>query len=235
MTVAGGVEWPTGAKSGLERPPSTAELVAETLRRRIIDGSLKPGARLSEREIFTDLGVARNTLREAFLLLIHERLLVRRPHHGVSVAKPTVDDVIDLYRIRRVLELSAIRGAVTAPPGAVDAVGAAVRDGEEAARAADWQALGTANMLFHEAIAGLTGSRRVVETMRQLLAEMRLMFHVMAAPREYHEPYLVLNREIHRLLCAGEVELATQRLSDYLDTAERQLVDAFIALETATD
>ncbi|WP_374058087.1 GntR family transcriptional regulator [Marinitenerispora sediminis] len=235
MTVAqDGVERLAGDRAELERPPSTAELVAEALRGQIIDGALAPGTRLSEKELFTRLGVSRNTLREAFLLLVHERLLVRRPHHGVSVAKPTVADVIDLYRVRRALELSAVRAAAQAPPGALDAVGAAVREGERAAAAADWKALGTANMRFHAAIAGLTGSQRVAEVMRQLLAEMRLVFHVMAAPREFHEPYLAMNREIHLLLRDGAAERAAERLADYLDVAERQLVDAFAAREADT-
>ena len=55
---------------------STAGRVADVLRTRITEGSLAPGTRLSEEDIGAALGVSRNTLREAFRLLGHERLLV---------------------------------------------------------------------------------------------------------------------------------------------------------------
>src|SRR2546423_871288 len=71
------------------------------------------------------------------------------------------------------------------------------------------------------------GSGRVDDRTRQVLAELRLVFHVMARPRRFHEPYLAGNRELYRLLVAGDLDAAVHRLSEYLDAAERQLVEAF--------
>lgn len=210
----------------LERS-STAERVADVLRGQITEGALAPGIRLSEEAIGTALGVSRNTLREAFRLLNHERLLVHEFHRGVFVAVPGTADVIDLYRVRRALELSALRGADGAPAEAVQRVSAAVREGEKAIDDADWWGVGTANMHFHQSIAGLAGSRRTDEIMRQLLAELRLVFHVMDAPRDFHAPYLAHNRRISELLESGRIDAAADHLADYLDVAERQLLDAF--------
>ncbi|HVT67172.1 MAG TPA: GntR family transcriptional regulator, partial [Trebonia sp.] len=53
---------------------STAGRVTDILRTHITDGLLPPGTRLSEEAIGRALGVSRNTLREAFALLSHERL-----------------------------------------------------------------------------------------------------------------------------------------------------------------
>jgi DNA-binding GntR family transcriptional regulator len=98
-----------------ERPrldrASTAGRVADVLRTRITEGSLAPGTRLSEEDIGTALGVSRNTLREAFRLLGHERLLVHQFNRGVFVRKLTVEDVRDLYQLRRILECGAVRRA----------------------------------------------------------------------------------------------------------------------------
>nr|WP_236700481.1 GntR family transcriptional regulator [Allosalinactinospora lopnorensis] len=210
---------------------STVERVADVLRGHIIDGALAPGARLSEEAIGAALGVSRNTLREAFRLLSHEGLLVHEFNRGVFVAKPTAEDVVDLYRVRRALELSALRGAAEASDEAVALVGASVEMGQRAFDSGDWWGLGTANMRFHQAIAGLAGSPRTDEIVRRLLAELRLVFHVMSAPREFHAPYLEQNKEIHRMLCEGRLDEAADRLGGYLDVAERQLVDAFAELD----
>ncbi len=207
---------------------STAERVADVLRGQLIEGSLAPGARLSEEAICSALGVSRNTLRESFRLLGHERLVVHEFNRGVFVANPTADDVVDLYRVRRPLELTAVRVAADAPEDAIVHVGDAVVRGERARDTGDWWGVGTENMRFHEAIAALAGSPRGNEFVRRLLAELRLVFHVMSAPREFHAPYLGRNRELYELLRAGRVDEAVDHLAAYLDDAERQLVAAFV-------
>ena len=62
------------------RSPKTAELVAGTLRRMVVDGQLKEGDFLpNEAELMAHFGVSRPTLREAVRVLESERLVeVRR-------------------------------------------------------------------------------------------------------------------------------------------------------------
>ncbi|MBF9129348.1 GntR family transcriptional regulator [Plantactinospora sp. S1510] len=206
---------------------STAQRVAEVLRARITEGALLPGTRLSEEMIGAALGVSRNTLRESFRLLMHERLVVHELNRGVFVRVLGVEDVIDIYRVRRVLECAAVANARNSSPGAMEAIEAALTEGERAAAEQRWFDVGTANMQFHQAIAGLAASPRVEEIMRQTLAEIRLAFHVMDAPQTFHQPYLERHRELLELIRAGNVERATAVLDAYLRTAERQLVDAY--------
>jgi DNA-binding GntR family transcriptional regulator len=213
---------------------STAQRVAEVLRARITDGALLPGTRLSEELIGAALGVSRNTLRESFRLLIHERLVVHELNRGVFVRVLNVDDVVDIYRLRRVLEGAAVRNAPDCPPAAMDAIEAALAAGEQAATEQRWFDVGTANMQFHQAIAGLVGSARIEEIMRQALAEIRLAFHVMAAPETFHRPYLDRHRQLLELIRTGEVEQAHAVLDDYLRTAQRQLVEALTERLAAT-
>jgi DNA-binding GntR family transcriptional regulator len=217
------------ARSGPDRT-STPEWIADTLRTAITDGRCQPGSRLREERIAEALNVSRNSVREAFRLLVHERLLAYELNKGVFVRTLTAADLADLYRIRRLLECGAIR---TASPetlaAALPRAGTALAEAEAAAARDDWQAVGTANMHFHEAVAALAGSRRVDDMMRLVLAELRLVFHVMARHRRFHEPYLAGNRELYASLSAGDLDAAEQRLSDYLDAAERQLTEAFAA------
>jgi DNA-binding GntR family transcriptional regulator len=206
---------------------STVERLADILRSRITEGYFKPGDRLPEDSIGKALEVSRNTLREAFRLLTHERLLVHELNRGVFVCKLTVEDLIDVYRVRKLVECGAVRGLSGRPP--VGEMTRAVADGGEAMRAEDWRALGTANMVFHQGVAALAGSERVDELMRGVLAELRLHFHSMADPRRFHEPYLERNREILTVIESGDGPAADRLLHKYLDDSEHQLVEAYRA------
>lgn len=207
---------------------STAERVADILRTRIIEGYFPPGTRLSEQTIVTELGISRNTLREAFRLLTHERLLLHELHRGASVRKLSVEDVVDLYRVRKAVECAAVRLLVVDHPG-IARIEEAVADGERAAESADWNHVGTANLRYHQAIVALAESPRLDELMRGVLAELRLVFHVMADPKRFYEPYLARNREILTRILAGDAAGTDQMLADYLADAEHQLVDAYAA------
>jgi DNA-binding GntR family transcriptional regulator len=205
---------------------STAERVADILRTRIAEGFFPPGTRLSEDSIGGALGVSRNTLREAFRLLTHERLLVHRLNRGVFVRVLTVEDVADIYRTRRLVECAVVHD-LGQPPFAVDGLAAAVEEGERAARAADWKGVSTANIHFHRELVALAGSARTDELMRSVFAELRLAFHVVGDPRGLHEPYLVRNREILEALLAGERATAERLLARYLDDSRTRIVEVY--------
>jgi GntR family transcriptional regulator, transcriptional repressor for pyruvate dehydrogenase complex len=77
--------------SAAVRSPKTAELVAGTLRRMVVDGQLKDGDFLpNEAELMAHFGVSRPTLREAVRVLESERLVeVRRGSRtGAKVRVP---------------------------------------------------------------------------------------------------------------------------------------------------
>lgn len=80
-----------GAAPGAVRSPKTAELVARTLRRMVVEGQLKDGDFLPhEAELIAHFGVSRPTLREAVRVLESERLVeVRRGSRtGAKVRVP---------------------------------------------------------------------------------------------------------------------------------------------------
>jgi DNA-binding GntR family transcriptional regulator len=194
--------------------------VVEQLRNKMINGELAPGTRLSETSLTGPLEVSRNTLREAFSTLIEEGLLVRRPHRGVFVATLTSAQIADIYRVRVLLECSALEQAPTDPPRA-EGMRAAVDEAERGVAAGDWRAVGTANMHFHEQVVALAGSPRLDGWMRQLTAELRLAF--VAAPNieALHRPFVAMNGAIAASYEAGKAQEAAEALRDYLLTSER--------------
>ena len=85
-----------------------APRLAEAIRNKLIAGELKPGQRLSEVKLSSDLQVSRNSLREAFRLLTKEGLLRHEPNRGVFVEIPSMASIIDIYRVRRLIECRAL-------------------------------------------------------------------------------------------------------------------------------
>ncbi|NUT97058.1 MAG: GntR family transcriptional regulator [Saccharothrix sp.] len=205
---------------------STAEKVADKLRASVLDGEIRPGQQLNEKSLGDALRVSRNTLREAFRLLTHERLLVHEYSKGVFVRKPDWRDIAEIYAARRVIECGALRAYPQAPDEAKRAVRAAVDAAVEAAARDDWTAVGTHNIRFHQALTALAGSARLNEEAERLLAELRLAFHVMGDPKRFHEDYLPGNLAIAAHLEAGAIQNAVDSLWTYFETAEHQLVTA---------
>jgi DNA-binding GntR family transcriptional regulator len=150
----------------------------------------------------------------------------------VSVRILDQADVARLYQARRIIEPAAIReflAAGSSPGGMLADVEKAVSDGEDAARAGRWHDVGTANMRFHQALVALAGSIHLDEFMAQLIAELRLAFLVMQNPRELHEPYLTLNRELLTVLQSGDYATVEDLLTAYLADAEARLTAAYDA------
>lgn len=205
----------------------TAERVTEILREQIAAGLFPSGARLSEEKIAEALGVSRNTLREAFRLLGHEKLVVHELNRGVFVRVPTAAEVSDLYLLRQIIECAALD--VAARVGAVDLTGVvgAVEQAEAAAVESRWHEVATLDLQFHQELVALARSPRLDDLMRRLLAELRLAFHIMSSSRQFHEPYLLRNRILVTLLQQGKLDRAARELYTYLEDALRQLLTAF--------
>ncbi|SES46603.1 GntR family transcriptional regulator [Actinokineospora terrae] len=203
---------------------TAAEVAADALRELIMEGGLRPGDRVIEESLLGPLEVSRNTLREAFRLLAHEKLVEHKVNRGVFVRTLTAADVRDLFTVRVLIELTALRRSREAD---WTAMSQAVAKGKACARAHDWLGVGTANMRFHKAIVASVGSARLDELMDQLTAELRLGFHEMGDPRAFHEKYLTRNAGIVDAVAGGDVEGAVGLLHEYLDDAEAEMLAAF--------
>jgi DNA-binding GntR family transcriptional regulator len=214
----GGPVSPGGTSRLRVAVPSVATRVATELRLQIAEGALLPGTKLKEEALSEELGVSRNTVREAFAELASERLVVRLPNRGVFVASLGVNDIHDVYTVRRAIEVSAVRGGGS--PESIASVRAAVEEGRRAAAAGDSEGLGSANQHFHGALVAMASSERLNTIMSQVLAEMRLFFHKASVDGGFYQDYLEENEQICKALEAGNNELAAERLLAYLTRSE---------------
>ena len=86
---------------------STTEQAAAALRDAILTGKIPPGTPLREVALAAELGVSRNTVREAARLLGGEGLVRHQMNRGIVVAEITAADVRDIYAARAAVEAAA--------------------------------------------------------------------------------------------------------------------------------
>lgn len=209
-----------------QSPPQTLiDRTAEIIRVKIIAGDLTPGMRLSEAALSEQLNISRNTLREVFRLLTQEGLLRHEPNRGVKVALPDMAAVIDIYRIRRLIECDALRQAYALHP-AIARMTCAVNAARQWRDEGNWRNVGTENMAFHSALVELADSERMNRLYRQLSAELRLAFGHLNDHQMLHAPYIEKNAHILALLLAGNNSEAASTMEGYLHLSERTVIAA---------
>lgn len=79
------------------------------LRDRIVSHNLSPGSRLREQVLADEYGVPRAKVREALMALQERGLVERIPNRGAIVVKLELDQVIEIYQVREVLEGLTVR------------------------------------------------------------------------------------------------------------------------------
>ena len=78
----------------------------------IIKGKLRPGQRIKEQEISSQLGISRPPVREAFKILEAEGLVRRKPRRGVFVSEVTKNDIWEIYTLKIALYTLAVTLAI---------------------------------------------------------------------------------------------------------------------------
>ncbi|QRM33307.1 GntR family transcriptional regulator [Microvirga sp. VF16] len=204
---------------------SLAEMVAARMRELVIAGEFAPGQKLSEQQVAAGFGISRNTLREVFRLLTSQRLLQYIPNRGVFVAAPDEAAVIDIYRVRSVIQKGAVQAATWGHP-ALTRMRQLAEQGREVGADGDWRQVGTINMEFHRAMVELCDSPRLSACFDLILAELRLVFGQLEDTAHLHEPYTALNASLVDALEKGDVPAAGSQLEAYLLKSERAVLAA---------
>ena len=173
-----------------------------TLRDRILDGDLAPGARLIERELVEAHDVSRVTARSALQRLAAEGLVVIEPHRGGRVASLDRAALHDLFALRTALEVEAARIALHERPEELDAeLGEAIKALKAACRAkrVQWRRVGEAHEEVHRALVDAAHSPRISAAHHALAAELRVFvvqLRPVWSPTEMVAHHELLRREL---------------------------------------
>jgi DNA-binding GntR family transcriptional regulator len=131
--------------------------VVGALRDDIVTMSLKPGDVISESDIAGRYGVSRQPVREAFIRLAQQGLLLIRPKRATVVKKISPEGVRQSRFIRESIEVEIIRRVAANPGDAGTVLGGLIADQESASSAGDSRRFHTLDELFHRTLARLGG------------------------------------------------------------------------------
>ena len=157
----------------LARPRSLSEIVADQIREMIVTGRFALGEQLSEGALAEQLGVSRTPVREAFLRLETEAMVEVRPQRGTFVFYYDAEQLRDISELRSVLEMSAVRIAVSRNRARLVANLDKVASESEAAGTADAVLYQTFDAAFHGALIEATDNREMIEAYERISGRVR--------------------------------------------------------------
>ncbi|RUZ72658.1 GntR family transcriptional regulator [Mesorhizobium sp. M7A.F.Ca.US.006.01.1.1] len=135
----------------------------------ILDGKLKPGDKISERELCEQIGVSRTPLREALKVLAFEGLIQLHTNRGATVATLSAKEIDNLFPIIGALEAL---GAELACARITDSQAAAIRKLHdkmiERAQKKDWLSFSKVNRSIHYALLEASQNPELVNFYQQL-------------------------------------------------------------------
>jgi DNA-binding GntR family transcriptional regulator len=91
---------------------SSVDLVYLRTRQSILSGEFEPGVPLRVQDLANRNGVSMIPVREALRKLESEGFVESIPNRGARVTPMSLDDMLDVYRLRIVLEVEALRQAI---------------------------------------------------------------------------------------------------------------------------
>jgi DNA-binding GntR family transcriptional regulator len=146
---------------------SRADEVYGHLRDAIVRGDLRPGDRILELKVARDHGVSQAPVREALLRLRQDSLVASDRYKGTFVAGFSLQETVDLYALRVILDEFALRRAMEyATEDEMQRVAARYEAIEEAAVNGDVEDLWRADIDFHDYIYELARHETLYQTWR---------------------------------------------------------------------
>ena len=212
---------------------SVADQVAGILRQKVLRGECRPGTSLQEIPLAEELGVSRNTMREAMRILSLEGLLKRSINRGIAVAQLSLKDVHEIYHVRRVLEISAVHAAKKPAPDLLREIRAALEEYEDAVRASDWVSAVSHDLHFHSLLIRFLGNRRIESFYQKTIGELRM--GMVLVDRRHDRPDILVpaHRKLYQLLTAGKRKECAAVLARHLDDSESRLSRVMDSHESA--
>jgi DNA-binding GntR family transcriptional regulator len=161
--------------SDFQVPATLSETIYQSLKKALIEGEIKPGQRLQEKEIAALYNTSSTPVREAFFRLAAEKYLVISARKEVLVQDTTLEEVRELYEIVRALDILALGRALELMTDAdVAELGRMTDELGRFHDADDHPGYLEQNLRIHDAIWRLCGSRSLHETLTELMAKIAI-------------------------------------------------------------
>lgn len=210
----------------LETQPKLVEQVHKAILAEIAEGKLRPGERIIQEQIAQELGVSRQPVQQALVLLRNQGVLRDAPGRGLLVAPLDPQFVRQMYEMRAVIEGLAFRKAAENFTESAKTRGEQLlAAGREAVRKNSVSDMIAADMAFHTFIYDLADNPLISPAMEtQWVNTQRVMGSVFLSadkPRDIwdeHEAML-------KLVASGDGVRAEQAARRHLEVAADFMIE----------
>ena len=204
--------------------PTLFDQVYDAILSEIAEGKFGPEGRLIQEELASSLGVSRQPVQQALLLLRTHGLLRDAPGRGLMVAPLDLDYMRNLYEIRAVLDgLASAKAAERGRQAARTDGPALIERGRAAVASRSIARMIAADMDFHFFLYGLSGNPLVAEVstphwsyLRRVMGEVLLRGETPGEIWDQHE-------QILQAVIAGDAAAAELRASQHISHASDAL------------
>ncbi len=221
------------------RPQLTlVEQVYDAILSQIESGRYGGDARLVQEEVAETLGVSRQPVRQALLLLRNEGVLTTAPGRGLMVMPLEAAKVRHLYEIRASLDALASRKAAERASARARKEGAAfIERGRIAVQANAIHDMIAADMAFHHFLYEISGNPLIAETAAPhwsyLRCVMRAVLLSASTPPEIWNQHEAILQAVARGDAADAERLAREHIEDAAVGVLRNMDEAKKKQETA--
>ena len=148
----------------IETTPDLVDQVYRKLLDAISEGTLQPGARMTQEDIAEQLAVSRQPVHQALRLLKQDGFVIDAPGRGVLVAPLDATWLANVYQVRSALDALAARLACA---GRYAFDSELIAQGRKAARGKNISAMIEADMDFHTAIYNAANNPLIAQSAQQ--------------------------------------------------------------------
>jgi len=149
----------------------------------ILEHRLHPGTKLVEERLADIFSVSRARVREVLARLAHEQIVEVIPQRGAYVAKPTIEQAMDVFEARRLIEPALLRRLIESlTPERVARLRQHQALEQDARRRDDKRAIVRLSGEFHTLLAELAGNSALARQMRELSTLTCLIIFLYDAP-----------------------------------------------------
>lgn len=198
---------------------SVADAVADELRRRLLAGEYTAGEHVRDTELAAEFDVARPTIRAAVQMLVADGLLERGRGRSAQVRLFTAADAVDLYRLRRPIEIRALE-LVVSSGARLDEVEAALQRFAALNEEATWQAVADHDVAFHRTIFVAAQSPRLLRTFDEVASELRLLIAQLRPTYSSISDLVTEHAGLLQALRDADIVAATRAWNAHFDQSE---------------
>lgn len=205
----------------LSRHGNLGERIYAELRLRLQRVPLKPEERLLDLEVAAAYGTSRMPARDALLRLVNEGYLVGTTR-GFIAPTLSLDDVREIFEVRRMLEPSAIASvAKQIDAAAIEEMTRALQRAHKAAQDNDGEEMTLANMAFRDAWLGRVKNKRLSATIARFVDHVQTVRQGTLSSPETRQVVVNGMDRIFEALVKRDGTQAKQRMMDFMTAAER--------------